>query len=166
MLKATKSHLIKTPEKQSAIYVFCFLFEFADVIIYLFCSIIYMKAARIMYFMQKRMAVRSNSDRNKHRDIRNLHLAFRCFYISYTLLWLACLYRLLISGYYNMAGLIAYTMVAFLFMLLKTQVFVILARWPLDLRLRTQVLATGRVLLIAYDEYGREVLKVIMLMPE
>lgn len=95
--------------------------------------------------------------------MRHLHNAFRVFYVSYTLMWLACLYRLLTTGYYNVNGLSAIFMVDILFLIMKIQLFVIFAQVSLDLKLKTQVLGSGRVLLLAYDEHNHEVLKVVML---
>ena len=66
------------------------------------------------------------------------------------------------TGYYNINGLCARVIDHILFLLLKLQLFVMLSRWSLELKLKTQVLGSGRVLLLAYDEHNREVLKVVM----
>ena len=54
-------------------------------------------------------------------------------------------------GYYNMFGLLVITLVDAMFIFMKLQLFVVLAFLSLKIRLKTQVLGNGRVLLLAYD---------------
>ena len=65
-------------------------------------------------------------------------------------------------GYYNSYGLWAIIGIDLVFCVIKIQIFVILATIPLDVRLKTQVLGNGRVLLLAYDSFDREVMKIIL----
>ena len=66
-------------------------------------------------------------------------------------------------GYYNIFGLLVITLVDAMFIFMKLQLFVVLAFLSLKIRLKTQVLGNGRVLLLAYDELDREVLKLVLL---
>ena len=44
-------------------------------------------------------------------------------------------------------------------MLIMMQLFWVLAKWPLDLTLRSQVLGSGQVVILAVDSFEREILK-------
>ena len=61
------------------------------------------------------------------------------------------LYRLCTMGYYDKNALAAVILVYVMFDLMKIQLFVFLAAFPLEMNLKTQVLRNGRVLLLAYD---------------
>ena len=61
----------------------------------------------------------------------------RCFYASYTLLWLCCFVRIISMGYYNKYGLWAIICVDCMFYIMKCQLFVILVFVSLDMKLKT-----------------------------
>ena len=71
-----------------------------------------------------------------------------------------CLITILSFGYYGAFGIAVTVSSRLLFLLLKVSLLLMLARWSLNLKLQTQVLTQGRVLLLAYDEFESETIRI------
>lgn len=132
------------------------IFQISYLLIFLLASVLYMMSVRMIKNMREQV------NNNSNRDINLLLITFCFLFVNSTLLWMAYLNRLLTEGYYNKLGLIAISIKLALFQILKLQLFAILARFSFQLKLKNQVLESGKVLLIAYDEHNREILKVVM----
>ena len=92
---------------------------------------------RIQVQIAQSMNYNRKSYKETHPQIRRLHVTFRFFYISYLILSLLCLARMLIVGYYNVIGLSTMAAVDIVYLFLKIQLFFMLSRWSLDLKLKT-----------------------------
>ena len=96
------------------------------------------------------------------KQLRLLHIVVRCFYLIYLLLAICCFSKILLMGYYNTIGLISIICMDTLFCIMKIQLFLILATVSLHLKLKTHVHSNGKMFLIAFDPYDREVMKIIL----
>lgn len=69
------------------------------------------------------------------------------------LLFAASFIKIGLFGYYDAIGIAFVVIYRVLFMLMKISLILMISRWSLKLRLKTQVLKQGRVFLLAYDEF-------------
>ena len=88
----------------------------------------------------------------KNDALNQLHFTFKGKLCICCAVWLTVLLRIIAMGYYNGFGITTDICANLSFFLLKVCLVLFISWWPLKLRLQTQVLGNGRILLIAFDK--------------
>ena len=70
---------------------------------------------------------------------------------TYTVLWITCAGRAYAYGFFSIGAFLTQVTIKTFLIFVKIELFIILAYWTLELRLATQVLVTGQVIIIGFD---------------
>ena len=83
-------------------------------------------------------------------------------FLTYSVLWLACGFRAYTQGFYNIGAFIVQVIIKFFYIAAKIEIFFVVVRFTLDIRLTTQVLSHGQVMIVGFDQFQREALRFYM----
>ena len=123
-------------------------------ILFALAAMIYLLSLRLMYKLRTISASEKNTT-----IIRNGIVLLWILLASFTFTALSCLWRVIDQGYFNATALASQIAIVVTFKVIKVLLFFILLRWTMDVQLRTQVLASGQVVILFVDQYERDILK-------
>ena len=123
---------------------------FTEFVLYLYTAILF-KGSQIKI---KRVLRNIKIGRNQRTGQLGAYGSY--FFVTFVIVTIACLINVFTTGHYNTCGIVGQVLILIAKLMVKIALFILLAKVELDLFLRTQVLATGKVCIFALDSFGRE----------
>ena len=105
---------------------------------------------------------KSSNNTKNDKPLRRCQVFIWVLFATYTILWIACGLRTYTQGFLNEFTFTIQAIIRTFYLVVKIELFAICVYWTLDLRLTTQVLRTGQVLIIGFDSFERECLRFYM----
>lgn len=142
----------------SQLQKFDFVNRWIQTILFTLVTIFYLFAALLIRNLQKNVHA-------KEKPLVKSHRVLWLLFANYLFIVLGLVYLIYAQGQYNLQLFLGQILSKIGFTVMKTQLFVVLSIFQLDITLRTQVLDSGQVAILGIDQFGREALR-FLIQPE
>lgn len=134
-----------------------FSFGVIQTICFLLASVVYLVTAILIGKIEQS----SQIDKNE-RTLRRSKLFVWVFFSTCAFLGVACGLRQYTLGLLNAFTYLCQVVIKGSYLMIKAELFIALVYWTFEIRLTTQVLRSGQILIIGFDSFQREVLRFYM----
>ena len=114
----------------------------------------YIFSSRIIHKMHMKSTSSRNEAMLRHKKIKVRVIAFSFIILALTLCW-----RTYTLGFYDTNDFVSHIFVNNIFVIIKLELFAVVAFWTLEIHLTTLVLKNGDETIVGLDKFDREVFR-------